>query len=324
MLLIVLFAGNSFGKDIYSLIVGGELEQAREELSKLSTAQKRDGNYLFYLSLIEPNAEKAVELMEAAQHAGVAAIYRDDINNRMTQYYLLNKDYKKAGPIVIDYLTQFETGRFRPDFFRYSVFIDEKDNRYESAIRQIDRYLLHYSSKDEEQLGLVDKARLMMSFDKMIAARDILKKLAREKSGVGVPLALYLLNFDAAKRNSADDAVFYYNLFREAFPSAVGLDAILDRISGLGSNSQREKTADARTGTFYSVQVGVFASEENAKKLAKEFERYGQKVDIRFKTISDRTYHVVYVGRFNSYEDAAAFEKTLESDHNDVYQVVAR
>jgi cell division protein FtsN len=165
----------------------------------------------------------------------------------------------------------------------------------------------------------------MMSFDKKIAARDILTKLSREKSGAGVPAALFVLTVDAAERNRTDDAVFYFNLLQEAYPSAVGLDALLDRMAGLGSqNNQRENSADKRSRTFYSVQVGVFASAENAKQLADQFDGYNQKVDITTKKISDRTYYVVFIGRFDSYESAQEFEKTIEAEHNDVYQVVAR
>jgi hypothetical protein len=322
--IIVILAYSAWGDDIYSLIKNGEIEEARDQLSRMSTAQQRDGNYLFYLSLIEPNGKKAIELMTASLGAGVSSIYRDEINLRLSQYYLLNRDYGQAGPIITDYLALFESGKYRPEFFKYSVVLDEKEKRYESAIRQIDRYLLQYTSPEDEQLGLVSKARLMVAFDKMIAARDVLKKLSREKSGIGVPMALYMLTLDAAARKSTDDAVFYFNLLKEAYPAAVGLDALLDRMSGLETHAQREKTADERTGTFYSIQVGVFSTAENAKKLAREFEKYGHKVEIKFKDISDRTYHVVYVGRFDSYESAASFEKTLEADQNDVYQVIAR
>ncbi|MGH8015477.1 MAG: SPOR domain-containing protein, partial [Candidatus Zixiibacteriota bacterium] len=170
----------------------------------------------------------------------------------------------------------------------------------------------------------LDKARIMMAFDKKIAARDILTKLSREKSGPGVAAALYLLTADAAERKRPDDAVFYYNLLREAYPSAIGLDALLDVMAGLGSQTQREKSADLRTGTFYSVQVGVFSTKENAERLSQEFDLYGHKVEISTKKISDRTYYVVFIGRFDSYESASEFEKTIEAEHNDVYQVVAR
>lgn len=306
------------------MIVSGQIEEAREALSKASTASQRDGNHLFYLSLIEPNAKKSFELMRASMSAGVSAIYHEEINARMIQYYLLNKDYNSAGKIIGNYGASFENGKYSAEVIRFSVYLDEKNKNYESAIRQADRLLLQYAPDDFGQWGHLDKARIMMAFDKKIAARDILTKLSREKSGPGVPAALYLLTLDAADRNRADDAVFYFNLMREAYSAAVGIDALLDRMAGLGGQTQREKTADKRNGTYYSVQVGVFSAADNARRLAKEFEQYGHKVEIGIKKISDRTYHVVYVGRFDSFESASVFEKNIEAEHNDVYQVVAR
>ncbi len=323
-LLTSLLAGAVSAKDIYALIRSGEIEEARDSLSRLSTARQRDGNQLFYLSLIESDADKAVELMKASINSGVAAIYREEINFRLAQYYLLNKNYDGAGEIFGEYTANFEKGKYTPDIFRYSVYLDEKQNRLEGAVRQVDRFLLQFSSEEFAQWGLVDKARVLMAFDKKIAARDMLTKLSRQKSGPGVAAAMYMLALDAAERKRPDDAVFYYNLLREACPSAIGLDALLDRMSGLNSQPLKEKSADQRTGTFYSVQVGVFATPENARQLAKEFDKYEHKVQITTKKISERTYHVVYVGRFDSYESAAEFERTIEAEHDDVYQVVAR
>jgi len=322
--LVFLVLNNASGKDIYSLIMNGEIEEARDSLSRQSTAQQRDGNYLFYLSLVEPEAGRAVELMQASLNAGVSGIYREEISHRLMQYYLLHRDHDAAESMIGDYLAGFENGKYLPDFIRYSIYLDGLKNQYESGIRQADRLLLEYKSDAYAQWGLIDKARLMMAFDKKIAARDMLKKLSREKSGPGVASALYLLTLDAAQSKRTDDAVFYYNLLKEAYPAAIGLDALLDQMSGLGSQSQKEKSADEVTGTFYSIQVGVFAAAGNAKQLAQQFEKYGHKVETTTKKISDRTYYVVYVGHFDSFEDAAAFEKTIETENDDVYQVIAR
>ncbi|MGH8016235.1 MAG: hypothetical protein ACREBV_08600, partial [Candidatus Zixiibacteriota bacterium] len=54
--LLGLNSGDVSGKDIYSLIVGGEIEEAQELLSQASTAHQRDGNHLFFLSLLESDA----------------------------------------------------------------------------------------------------------------------------------------------------------------------------------------------------------------------------------------------------------------------------
>ena len=137
-------------------------------------------------------------------------------------------------------------------------------------------------------------------------------------------MALYLLTSESIRRNRADDAVFYYNLFQEAYPYAIGLESLLNRLGKMSTDNSQEYEADKLTGTYYSVKVGVFSKRGNAKKQANLFKKYGYKVEIKSKVISKVKYHVVYVGHFKTFEKAAAFKDKLEAEHHEPYQVVAR
>jgi tetratricopeptide (TPR) repeat protein len=309
---------------IYSLIAKGDLDEARDSLSSASTALLRDGNRLFYLSLLEPNADKSAQLMEAALNASVAAAYREEIYFRLAQYYFLRGDLKKLEQTVIDYRALWEAGKYWGEMFRISVLVDEMVQAYESAVRQADRYLLEYSEGHPAQWGIIDKARVMQGYNKPIGAHKLLRKLSQEKSGPGVPQALYMLTIDAVANKRTDDAVFYYNILRESYPNTVGLDALVEKMSDLSAPDTDDATAEKLTGTFYSVQVGVFSEEENAKRQANVFSNYDQEVDVKTKTISNKKYRVVYVGRFQTYDAALQFKKMLEASHNEVFQVVAR
>lgn len=314
----------AFGDKIYSLIVDGRLREAAELLSEVSTASSRDGNKLFYLSLLEGNADKSARLMEAALKASVGAVYRQEIYYRLAQYYLLKRDLGRLGELVSQYRAMWEAGKYRKEMLRMSVLVDEGQEAYDAAIRQIDRYLLEYSRGEPAQWGMVDKARVMRSFNKGVGSYGQLKKLSREKSGPGVPLALYMLAVDAIDGDRIDEAIFYFNLLREGYPSAVGLDALFEEMESISSSYDRDNAAEKLTGTFYSVQVGVFSVKDNARKQADRFRRYEKRVDIKTKTISGVKYRVVYVGRFADYESAHKFKKMLETDHNELFQVVAR
>jgi len=323
-LLVLALAAPGRADIIYSLIARGDLAEARDSLSSASTALLRDGNRLFYLSLLEPSADKSAQLMEAALNASVAAAYREEIFFRLAQYYFLRSDLKKLEPTVIDYRALWEAGKYRGEMFRISVLVDEMVQAHESAVRQADRYLLEYSEGHLAQWGIIDKARVMQGYNKPIGAHKLLRKLSREKSGPGIPQALYMLAVDAIENKRTDDAVFYYNILRESYPAAVGLDALVEKMADLSAPDTDDATAEKLTGTFYSVQVGVFSKKENAKQQAKIFSRYDQKVDIKTKTISNKKYRVVYIGRFQTYDAALKFKKMLEASHNEVFQVVAR
>jgi len=311
-------------KSIYEMITKGNLEQAHDSLSKLSTASIRNGNILFYQSLLEPDADKAVHLMEASLDASVDFKYREDIYYRLAQYYLMKSNYSKLQRIITDYKSNWEKGKYADQMLRYSVLIDQHSKKYETALRQVDRYLLNYTDKERQQWGTIDKARIMNYNNKNVGSDRLLRTLSRSHSGEGVPQALYLLTLRAVEKKNIDDAVFYYNLFREGYPSAVGFDALVDKLLDLTSNEKSDSEADRLTGTFYSIQVGVFSDKGNAKRQANHFKKYDHKVEIKDKTISGVKYNVVYVGRFNSYDKASDLKLQLEAENHEAFQVVAR
>ena len=97
----------------------------------------------------------------------------------------------------------------------------------------------------------------------------------------------------------------------------------MDKFTGIESKNKNQ-TAEEITGTFYSVQVGVFSVRDNAKTLSRSMKKYGKKVEVKEKKISEKNYFVVYVGRFKSTDDAIAFKTILEKSENEAFQVVAR
>ncbi|UCE24770.1 MAG: SPOR domain-containing protein [Candidatus Zixiibacteriota bacterium] len=321
---VVTAASDAAADKIYSLIRQGKLREAADSLSGVSTASTRDGNKLFFSSLLERDAEKSARLMEAALSASVSAVYRQEIYYRLAQFHFIKGDYTRLGQLVSEYLAYWEAGKYRPEMLRFSILLDELDGAYDAAVRQSDRYLLEYSSGTASQWGLVDKARVMTRFDKQVGAHNLLRRLSREKSGPGVAQALYMLTHDAIDKKKTDDAVFYYNLMREAFPRSVGLDALLEEMGVLASGLGTDNRAEKLTGTYYSVQVGVFSVKNNARRQADIFKKYDRPVDIKEKKISNNKYHVVYVGRFSDFESARGFKTMLENNHKEVYQVVAR
>jgi hypothetical protein len=205
-----------------------------------------------------------------------------------------------------------------------AIVSDEISGAYESALRQVDRSLIDGYGDSVRQLGEIDKARLMAGFGKKIGSSKLLRKLSREKKGPGVPMALYSLADQAVEKKRTDDAVFYYNILREGYPLAIGLDALINKMSSISEDKSRSAAADELTGTFYSVKVGVFSRGDYARRQAGKFRRFDKNVEVKSKKIADKKYRVVYVGNFKTYEEAAALKKTLESAFGETFQVVAR
>ncbi|MCX6834167.1 MAG: SPOR domain-containing protein [candidate division Zixibacteria bacterium] len=309
---------------IYDLIKSGHVDEARDSLSRQTSASVRDATDLFCQALLEPEGARAVGLIQAALASGPGAEYREEITYRLAQYYLMRKDYRRLAETVTEYQSRWEGGRYRGEMQRLSVLTDELSKEYESALRLCDRYLLDNSTGDKQHWGLVDKVRILKAHGKEIGAGETLRQLSRSKKGVGVPQSLYLLGMQAVARNKADDAIFYYNMLREAYPAAVGLDQLQVGLGAMTPPTSKNNKAETLTGTYYSVKVGVFSESANARKQADQFKDAGQKVDIETRRISGREYRVVYVGRFRDYDEATRFKLGLEAAHHETYQVVAR
>lgn len=339
VLAIVLTTGLVQAESIYGLISKGEIERVEDSLSKLPSSALRDGNMLFYASLIETDAEKSADLMRAALRSSVSPIHREEIYNLLAEYYYLKGDFAELREILLDYLTLWESGRHRRHMMRLATLVDERTDAIDAATRQAERYLMHYPEDDEAQWGLIDKARLMAASGEKVKADEILRRLSRNADGPGVPMALTLLAQQAIGAGQGENALFYYNLLRDGYPAAVGLDALTEQLSGLPADrssamqpdgseppeqSSPDETEQPSSGLVYSVRVGVFSVPDNARRQADKFAHYGRSVDVVNRTISGSSYRVVLVGQFPDYHSAAAFKHKLEQEHNEVYLVVTR
>jgi len=63
----------------------------------------------------------------------------------------------------------------------------------------------------------------------------------------------------------------------------------------------------------YTIQAGAFTNLENANKLIGEFEGSGIYTQLADKVVAGTTFHVVYAGKFEKYEDAESFLQVVNS-----------
>ena len=87
------------------------------------------------------------------------------------------------------------------------------------------------------------------------------------------------------------------------------------------SDTTQQKNDDVK-GTDYkfTIQAGAFSNNENAESLQLKFENSGIFSDIKDKLVAGTTFHVVYVGKFITENDADSFLKTI----NDKFELSGR
>jgi hypothetical protein len=70
----------------------------------------------------------------------------------------------------------------------------------------------------------------------------------------------------------------------------------------------------------FTIQAGAFSVKENAEKLRVEFEKSGLYSEVKIKLVGGTTFHIVYVGKFITENDAEVFLKTI----NDKFELTGR
>lgn len=74
----------------------------------------------------------------------------------------------------------------------------------------------------------------------------------------------------------------------------------------------------------YALQVGAFASIENAMRMKSFFEELGYSVDVQNKVRGGRSLHLVWVGSFSTSEEARRFGAEIKAKHNIESIIVTR
>lgn len=304
------------------MIEQGDLTGARQEIGRLATAATRDGSILYCQALLETDGYASAKFLDAAFKAGVTSEWLEDNVRLKVLYYLADKDYTNLASAALGYLQHWENGRYRPTMLRLYALATDEIGKKDAADRHLDLLTRENENRVEGDIGRLEKARRLYDAEEYAAAQKICRALIKSKNDEAVAPALYLLSSYSFRQKKIDDAILYYNILKESYPEAVGLDDLVSGFSDMKLSGGGD--AEKITGTFYSVQVGVYSVRDNAREMKKRMEKYGQPLDIQEKTITNKKYYVVYVGKFNSSDDAIAFKARLETQENEAFQVVAR
>jgi tetratricopeptide (TPR) repeat protein len=323
-LIAVLIGANNLGAaNIIELIRLGNSAEAREEMARLASASRRDGLLLVAQAMLEPDGRRSRLLMDAASQAGIPPEYAEDFHQMKVSLFFAEGDYGELRKSVDEYFATWEAGKYREQMMFLRAIALEKIGDGEEAEKMKEQILKEGSSSHlTNQIRLSQSARLLER-KKFTEAQKSCRRIINSRDEELSAAAMYLLASSAIELGRADDAIHYYNLLKESYPRAVGLEDLADRFERFEKHSADQK-AEKLTGTIYSLQTGVFAQKENADVLAARMKKYRAQVEIDGKTISGRKYYVVYVGRFQSADRAMEFKAKLEEAEKESYQVVAR
>ena len=107
---------------------------------------------------------------------------------------------------------------------------------------------------------------------------------------------------------------------KESYPESPYINIANQNLSALEGSVDEEKESREEEkekvpleSYKFTIQAGAFTNLDNANNLFNEFENAGIYCQLGEKTVAGTTFHVIYAGKFEKYEDAENFLQVVNS-----------
>lgn len=118
-------------------------------------------------------------------------------------------------------------------------------------------------------------------------------------------------------------------LLKQSYPESPYVNVAEQNLSSLENSEGQENKKEVietqpkvEENFKFTIQAGAFTNPDNAKKLVGEFESAGVFSKVIEKNVGGTTFHVVYAGKFEKYEDAESFLQVINSRYKITGSVV--
>jgi tetratricopeptide (TPR) repeat protein len=105
-----------------------------------------------------------------------------------------------------------------------------------------------------------------------------------------------------------------YEKLRQSYPNSPYLVHEAPRSVDREADAVEKPTGGSEGGTF-AVQVGAFSTAENANKQKRFFHNVGYPVEILNKVKRGKSYYLVWIGNFKSYDEARKFRSEMKGKY---------
>lgn len=311
--------------DIYQAIQRGKWREAEGRLTQLKDVNS-DGDLLFLSGLLERSADRAAKFLERALDRSVAVKYQEEIYFRLAHYYLQMDKLSRVSDLTNEYRTRFEKGKYRVSMARFRILAEEMNGDRKAALGLNERYLKQFSKGEAAEWGKVDLARILLGSRGDQTGVDEFLDLSSGRSSIAVPQAMVVLGQYHLDREEIEDAMRCYELLREEYPSAIGLDHLArqlgqsDRGQAQASRTKTERVVPA--AEKYAIQAGAFSSEKYAKEQVERLKRERLVTRIEKKVVDERTLWIVLVGEYKDMRGADEARQKLQKRYGETYEVV--
>ena len=149
------------------------------------------------------------------------------------------------------------------------------------------------------------------------AERTLLKIPRQYPDSENVKRAINLLMQSMLVTGKSDTAQMYLKVFEKRWGD---LDIDVD-FQPVESSSTEKKSRKAKKAQF-TIQIGAFGSKDNAKRQREVFRGRGYDVSLGNKKVAGNTLHLVWVGKYSTYDEALDSARVLKAKFGVNYGII--
>jgi TolA-binding protein len=303
-------------------------------------------NSIYYLGRLESNPQRALELYTMVWEEYPKSDVADDALYEVAQYYYATGEYKTAIDKYRQLLSDYKRSELacKAQYWLGNALFAIKE--FEPAIEEYRNVKVKYPGCEkipEAELGIAQTHYKMGNYrDASVQFQTILSE--QKDSGV-LSAALYGLGECSEKNANIEMAIYAYEKLIEDFPSSQETAHAKVRLAQLKKQydvetpkpepkpepeevpEEEEVTEEQpkEAAKNYTIQVGAFREEENARQLVQKLNGLGYDAKMIKKTDAETAVqYKVWVGEYETRADAEEVAINLKEDSPNISTFVLR
>jgi tetratricopeptide (TPR) repeat protein len=326
----VIFSVSVFATELdetmQSFIKENELQKAFEFLTEKLKLNPEDRETKFYLGKIHFDGDssfkylsEAIDLNQRDENTAEALIW-------MAKYSFLKGTYTITSEQTSIFEEEFDQSTHLPEALWLSgcsYLTTGYTEEAEKQFRKIPQNVPGSKWAPWAHLGLGDCFFLKKEFGQaIIQYRKVIELYADSDA---FPLALIYLCQSYIETKDVNNALLYYNLYQDRFPSGItDREKIFEKIRAQFSDKIKTEKKEQRRVTKYTIEVGLFSNKNQAQNEYRRFKSQGYTTRMVEVPKDEAALWRVEVGIFNSQKKAEDFKDKLQRRFGKAYKVISR
>lgn len=303
----------------------GHYGEARQKFQELYIKDDNAADVLYYLAKLEPDADKSLEYQRRFLSLHDHHPKADEVLYDVAQYNFALGYYLTAAKDYQRLIRTYPNSSLVPDALYWLASSKLAIGAADSARFYFHRILEEHGQSlmvPWAQLGLVDAHFIAQGFyQALIQCQAFLEYYVDSPL---LPIALYRLAEIHEALGERDKAKEVLQRLLQSDPTTFQSEQARRQLTEWGWTGHRREPVQETEENTFTVQVGAFSNRVNALNLQAELVKLGYQAEVVKKEDSHRVLYLVWVGSYQSREEALREAKTLERQRELPYHIIRK